>query len=70
MKSSPAKGFADVPLRTVANDADGSVGRGGETVRANPLKNNDGTIADGADANITNRSGLGERKGAGWRGRL
>jgi len=70
MKSSPAKGFADVPLRTVANDADGSVGRGGETVRANPLKNNGETAADGADANITPPSGLGERKGAGWRGRL
>ena len=70
MKSSPAKGFADVPLRTVANDADGSVGRGGETVRANPLKNNGETAADGADANPPRQSAPEKTGAQGWSTRL
>jgi hypothetical protein len=52
-KPNPANGFAAAPLRTVANDADGS-GRGNApTVRANPLKTNAG---DGADAKIPSQS--------------
>ena len=49
-KSNPGNGFAAPDLRTVANDADG---RGGITlpiVRANPLKSDRATVADGADA--------------------
>jgi hypothetical protein len=65
-----ANGFADASLRTVAKDADGSGRAAVSTVRANPLKNHGETAADGADANITHRSGLGECKGTGWRGRL
>jgi hypothetical protein len=69
-KTNSGNGFGAPPLRTVALDADGGGRVESPTVRANSLKNNDATAADGADANITNRSGLGERKGAGWRGRL
>ena len=49
-KTNPANGFAAQPLRTVANDADGSGQSNAPTVRANPLKINTGTAADGADA--------------------
>ena len=69
-KSNPANGFPAQSVRTVARDADGSGQGSSSTVRAKRLENNAGTAADGADANITRRSGLGERKGAGWRGRL
>jgi hypothetical protein len=51
-KSNPANGFAVPPPRTVTNDADGRAddsGKGGAlTVRANPLKSNAETAADGA----------------------
>jgi hypothetical protein len=70
LNANSANGFADTPLRTVAKDADGSGRAVVSTVRANPLKNDGGTAADGADANITHRSGFGECSGAGWRGRL
>ena len=50
-KSNPANGFAAQSLRTVAHDADGSGNGNAPTVRANPLKTNAGTAADGADAN-------------------
>jgi len=69
-KTNSGNGFGAPPLRTVALDADGSGQGNASTVRAKPLENNAGTAADGADANIADRSGLGERKGAGWRGRL
>jgi hypothetical protein len=50
-KSNPANGFLAPSLRTVANDADGRTdgsGRGATpTVRANPLKTNAVTVADG-----------------------
>jgi hypothetical protein len=70
LKSNPANGFADALLRTVAEDADGS-GRGGEeTVRANCLKNNGRTAADGTDANSPAQS-VPEKTGtAGWSARL
>jgi hypothetical protein len=69
-KSGPANEFADSHLRTVANDADGSGRGGGETVRANPLKNNGGTGADDRDANFTHQSGSTKNDVAGWRVRL
>jgi len=65
-----SNGFSDATPRTVAKGADGSARAAVSTVRANPLKNHRETAADGADANITPRSDLGECKGAGWRGRL
>ena len=64
-----ANDFADASPRTVARDADGGARAAVSTVRANPLKNQRATAADGADANITHRSELGECKGS-WRGRL
>jgi hypothetical protein len=73
-KSNPSRGFEAPPLRTVANVADGrtddSERGGGETVRANPLKNPGGTAADGADANIPHQSGSRENDTPGWRVRL
>ncbi len=73
-KSNPANGFAASPLRTVANDADGRAdggGRGGApTVRANPLKINGGTAADGADANCPPQSAPGKTEAPGWRSRM
>ncbi|MFZ3328884.1 MAG: hypothetical protein WA231_24780, partial [Methylocella sp.] len=66
-KSNPANGFAAPPLRTVPNDADGPAdgsGLGGaSTVRANLLKTNAETAADGADANLPPQSAL-ENAGA------
>jgi len=52
-KPNPSNGFAVPDLRTVANDADGSGGGPVQTVRANPLKSNTETVADGADANLS-----------------
>jgi hypothetical protein len=66
-KSNPANGFAAPGGRTVANDADGSSGGPVPTVRANPLKSNGGTVADGADANQPPRCAP---EKAGWRARL
>jgi len=50
-KSSSINGFAALDLRTVANDADDPPSGAVETVRANPLKSEDGSVADGADTN-------------------
>jgi hypothetical protein len=73
-KSNPANGFAASPLRTVANDADGPAdgnGRGGAPlVRANALKINGGTAADGADANRPTQSAPGKTEAPGWSARL
>jgi hypothetical protein len=55
------------PPRTVATEADGG-GRGNApTVRANPLKTNAGTAADGADANCPPKSAPEEAGAAGRR---
>jgi hypothetical protein len=56
-KSNPANGFAAQSVRTVARDADGSGNGNAPTVRVNSLKNNAGTAADGADANLPSQSG-------------
>jgi hypothetical protein len=69
-KSNAANGFGAPDPRTVAQGADGRGEGPVATVRANPVKSNDRSAADGADANITRSSGLEERKGAVWRGRL
>jgi hypothetical protein len=71
-KTDVINGFAASRLRVVANDADGQVvGSGrhdGSTVRADPLKTNTATVADGADANRVPQSVL---IGApGWSARL
>ena len=69
-KSNPTNGFAAPPLRTVARDADGSGKGNGPTVRANPLKNNAGTAADGADANPPPQSAPEKTGAPGWSARL
>ena len=66
-KSNPANGFAAQSLRTVAHAADGSGQGNAPTVRANPLKTNAGTAADGADANLPLQS---TPENSGWRARL
>jgi hypothetical protein len=58
-KSNLSNGCAAQPLRTVAHDADGSRNANAPTVRANPLKSNGGTAANGADANFPPQSGPG-----------
>jgi hypothetical protein len=65
--SNPINGFPTPDLRTVANDADGSGGRVIWAVRANPLKSNGGTVADGADAKSLSQSVPAK---TGWRARL
>jgi hypothetical protein len=66
-KANSANGFAAPGLQTVADHADGSTGGNISTVRANPLKSNAGTGADGADANHPPQSASDK---AGWRARL
>jgi hypothetical protein len=66
----PTNGFASQGLRTVGDDADGARTGNGSIVRANLLKINGETDADGADANRPPRSEP-ERTGkAAWRARL
>src|SRR5690348_7765196 len=59
-KSNVINGFASSPLRVAANRADGRVvGKGQDhasTVRADPIKTNAGTAADGVDANRLDQS--------------
>jgi hypothetical protein len=69
-KSNPANGFAAQSLRTVAHDADGSGNGNAPTVRANPLKNNAVTDADGADANPPPQSRPEKTGAPGWSTRL
>ena len=66
----PSNGLAAHPVRTVARDADGSGNRNAATVRANPLQNNAGTAADGADANPAPQSGPKKTRVSGWSTRL
>ena len=69
-KSNPANGFAAQSVRTVARDADGSGQGNASTVRANPLENNAGTAADGADANRAPQSAPEKTSANGWRARI
>jgi hypothetical protein len=73
-KSNVINGFAASPLRVVANGADGRVVGNGRyddsTVRADPLKANAGTAADGADANRLPQSAPEITGAPGWRARL
>jgi hypothetical protein len=63
-KSNPANGSAARPLRAAAYDADGN--GNAPTVRANPLKTNAGTAADGADADLPRHSALENNGTLGW----
>ena len=65
-KCNPTNGFAAQSVRTVAHDADGSGNGNVPTVRANILKNNAGTAADGADANPPPQSGPEKTGAPGW----
>jgi len=69
-KPNSSNGLAAPDLRTVANNADGRCGGPVQTVRANPLKSNARTGADGADANCPPQSGPGKTGTSGWRARL
>jgi hypothetical protein len=66
-KANPANGFAAQDLRTVGDPADGSTSGNGSTVRANPLKTNIKTDADGADESCPPQS---VPESTGWRARL
>ena len=66
-KANPGNGFGHQGLRTVGAQADGSRGENGATVRANPLKNNIKTDADGADEVHPPQS---VPENAGWSARL
>ncbi len=65
-----ASSFARPDPRTVANDADGTCKSPIPTVRANPLKSNAPTAADGVDAVVSPDSAPEETGLAGWRARL
>jgi hypothetical protein len=73
-ESNSANGFADMPPRTISDDADGPTdgcNRGHiPTVRVNPLRSNGGTVADDADANVARGSVTGKNKDAGRTGQL
>jgi hypothetical protein len=69
-KANPVNRFSAAPLRTVANDADGTSAGPVPTVRANPLKTNPGNGADGADANSTSQSGRDVSGPLRWRTRI
>jgi hypothetical protein len=69
-KTNPANDFAPAALRTVAANADGSDSRSNPTVRANLLKINDQTDADGADANRPPQSAPEKTGTATWSMRL
>src|SRR5262245_24555043 len=62
-KTNSENGFGALPLRTVAHDES-------PTVRPNPLKNNDATVADGADANSPPQSASEKTSVNGWRARI
>ena len=67
LKSNAGNGFGDKGLRTVGHTADSSSGENGATVRANPLKTNAKTDADGADEVHPPQSAP---ENARWRARL
>jgi hypothetical protein len=69
-KSNPANGFSAQSERTVGRDADGSGNNDAPTVRTNPLRNNAGTVADGADANPPPQSAPEKTFMSGWRARI
>ncbi len=66
----PFNGFALQGLRTVGDDADGSRSGNDLIVRANPLKSNGETDADGADSNHPPHSGRRNESTPGWRMQL
>src|SRR4051812_36978083 len=66
-KRNSANGFGALDLRTVANQADGSSGESVPTVRANPLRFIQETVADGMDANCPPQSGPEKTDANKWR---
>jgi hypothetical protein len=66
----PINGLAAPDLRTVGDDADGSLHGDGSTVRTNPLEVKGETDADGADANSQPGSAPEEGDTPAWRARL
>jgi hypothetical protein len=66
-KSNPTNGSAAAPPWTAPNKADGCAA---PSVRANPLKSNGATPADGADANFSSQSAPEKTGKSGWRARL
>jgi len=66
-KANNGNGFAHPGLRTVGVQADGSRDENCATVRANPLRTNIKTDADGADASHPHQSAP---ENTGWRARL
>ena len=69
-KSSPDNGFAAPDPRTVADDVDGRASGPIGPDRANPLKSNGRTDADGADANCAAQSESEKTASTSWRARL
>lgn len=67
LKANPGNGFGYQGVRTVGDPADGSRGTNGSTARANPLKSNAATGADGADAKHPPQP---TPENAGWSARL
>jgi hypothetical protein len=65
-----ANGFMAPDRWTVANDADGRGTGPAPIVRVTPLKSNDGSAADGADANRPPQSAAEKTAVQGWRARL
>ena len=70
LRSNASNGFTAAPLRTVGEDADGRAQGKDLTVRANPLKSNDGNGADGADANLPAQSGQPRTSATRWSARI
>jgi hypothetical protein len=69
-KSNAANGLAVASLRNADGRTDGSDRGGAPTVRANHLKTNAGTAADGADANPPPQSAPEKTTAPDWRARL
>ena len=69
-KSNPTNGSAAASPRTAAHNADGADGCSAPTIRANPLKSNGATAADGEDANFSPQSAPEKTGESGWRTRL
>ena len=68
--STPKTNSRNGSLRTITHDADGRRRSNAATVRADLLKNNGRTAADGADEDIAPPSGLAEATNVGWWGRV
>ncbi len=70
LKSNAGNGFEGSDPRTVARSTDDTGEGPSVTVRADPLKSNGRSTADGADANHPLQSDPGKADAAVWRGRI